>query len=116
VDVLHVKIDKLNDLLVGFCFIRSIDININEINVFNNYFSGIASGRKFGPLQEYRKNHMSRKLTFEAYLRGPFLATRIFRHSLNGLKKFHIIRKLFAPLQYIYLFILRTFYVCKNNN
>jgi hypothetical protein len=26
VDRLHVKIDNLNDHLVGFCFIRSIDI------------------------------------------------------------------------------------------
>jgi hypothetical protein len=26
VDSLHIKIDNLNDLLVGFCFIRSIDI------------------------------------------------------------------------------------------
>jgi hypothetical protein len=26
VDMLHVEIDNLNDLLVGFCFIRSIDI------------------------------------------------------------------------------------------
>jgi hypothetical protein len=25
VDSLHVKIDNLNDSLVGFCFIRSID-------------------------------------------------------------------------------------------
>jgi hypothetical protein len=25
VDSLHVKIDNLNDLIVGFCFIRSID-------------------------------------------------------------------------------------------
>jgi hypothetical protein len=25
VDSLHVKIDKLNDPLVGFCFIRDID-------------------------------------------------------------------------------------------
>jgi hypothetical protein len=25
VDSLHVEIDNLNDLLVGFCFIRSID-------------------------------------------------------------------------------------------
>jgi hypothetical protein len=29
VDSLHVKIDNLNDLLVGFCFIRSIDIDID---------------------------------------------------------------------------------------
>jgi hypothetical protein len=28
VDSLHVEIDNLNDLLVGFCFIRSIDINL----------------------------------------------------------------------------------------
>jgi hypothetical protein len=27
VDSLHVEIDNLNDLLVGFCFIRSIDWN-----------------------------------------------------------------------------------------
>jgi hypothetical protein len=27
---LHVEIDKLNDLLVGFCFIRSIDIDYQE--------------------------------------------------------------------------------------
>jgi hypothetical protein len=26
VDSLHVEIDNLNDLLVGFCFIRSIDM------------------------------------------------------------------------------------------
>jgi hypothetical protein len=26
VDILHVKIDNLNDSLVGFCFIRSIDL------------------------------------------------------------------------------------------
>jgi hypothetical protein len=25
VDALHVKIDNINDMLVGFCFIRSID-------------------------------------------------------------------------------------------
>jgi hypothetical protein len=26
VDSLHVEIDNLNDILVGFCFIRSIDV------------------------------------------------------------------------------------------
>jgi hypothetical protein len=30
VDRLHVEIDNINDLLVGFCFIRSIDINGNQ--------------------------------------------------------------------------------------
>jgi hypothetical protein len=29
VDSLHVEIDNLNDLLVGFCFIRSIDIDFS---------------------------------------------------------------------------------------
>jgi hypothetical protein len=31
VDSLHVEIDNLNDLLVGFCFIRSIDNTIKLI-------------------------------------------------------------------------------------
>jgi hypothetical protein len=30
VDSLHVGIDNLNDLLVGFCFIRSIDSSTME--------------------------------------------------------------------------------------
>jgi hypothetical protein len=70
--------------LYYFCHITyNKNENINGINEFSNYFSIIASGRKFGPFQEYRKNHMSTKWTFQAYLRGPFLATRMFRHSLN---------------------------------
>jgi hypothetical protein len=32
VDSLHVKIDNLNDPLVGFCFIRSIDLYIEKVN------------------------------------------------------------------------------------
>jgi hypothetical protein len=28
VDSLHVEIDNLNDLLVGFCFIRNIDARV----------------------------------------------------------------------------------------
>jgi hypothetical protein len=87
---------------------------MHEINAFSNYFSIIGSGKFFGPFQEYRKNHMSTKWTFQAYLRGPFLATRIFLYFLNWIKKFYIIRKLFVSLRYIYLFILTTFYVCKN--
>jgi hypothetical protein len=35
---LHVEIDNLNDLLVGFCFIKNIDLNIfyffNEFTYF----------------------------------------------------------------------------------
>jgi hypothetical protein len=31
VDSLHVEIDNLNDLLVGFCFIRSIDKVQNKL-------------------------------------------------------------------------------------
>jgi hypothetical protein len=37
VAILHVKIDNLNDPLVGFCFIRSIDISgihIMRVNFF----------------------------------------------------------------------------------
>jgi hypothetical protein len=32
VDSLHVEIDNLNNLLVGFCFIRSIDNNLLSRN------------------------------------------------------------------------------------
>jgi hypothetical protein len=31
VDSLHVEIDNLNDPLVGFCFIRSIDITVGAV-------------------------------------------------------------------------------------
>jgi hypothetical protein len=30
VAILHIKIDKLNNLLVGFCFIRSIDSSMHK--------------------------------------------------------------------------------------
>jgi hypothetical protein len=30
VDSLHVEIDNLNDLLIGFCFIRSIDMLMDD--------------------------------------------------------------------------------------
>ena len=33
VAMLHVKIDNLNDFLVGFCFIRSID----KVNFFSDF-------------------------------------------------------------------------------
>jgi hypothetical protein len=56
---------------------------MHKINAFSKYFSIISSGKIFGPFQEYRKNHMSTKYTFQAYLRGPFLATRMFWHFLN---------------------------------
>jgi hypothetical protein len=42
VDSLHVEIDNLNDPLVGFCFIRSIDVyhvyipNVPKMSLTNN--------------------------------------------------------------------------------
>jgi hypothetical protein len=35
VDSLHVEIDNLNDPLVGFCFIRSIDIYQQAVQSFD---------------------------------------------------------------------------------
>ena len=45
-DVLHVKIDALNCPLVGFCFIRDIDIrliNLVEIQLFKNYILSVSN-------------------------------------------------------------------------
>jgi hypothetical protein len=45
VDSLHVEIDNLNDLLVGFCFIRGIDYSnlvlyaVEYLYNYSNFFS-----------------------------------------------------------------------------
>jgi hypothetical protein len=39
VDSLHVEIDNLNDPLVGFCFIRSIDNHQEQPDTLNSWLS-----------------------------------------------------------------------------
>jgi hypothetical protein len=45
VDNLHVKIDNLNDPLVGFCFIRSIDFDGRNFSHFVPYLVYIDISR-----------------------------------------------------------------------
>jgi hypothetical protein len=43
VDNLHVEIDNLNDPLVGFCFIRSVDFSEDLIVILEFAFSYLCS-------------------------------------------------------------------------
>jgi hypothetical protein len=48
---------------------------MHETTAFKVYLGISASGKKIGPFHECQKNLISRKRTFQAYLREPFLAT-----------------------------------------